>query len=76
MVVWTTNCTVKFMSVDDHIAIIGSGNHGAGFNFYALFFPPILPLHVTFVLKRFLLSDRRPIQIRNPGFTRRRSTSW
>jgi hypothetical protein len=49
-------CTVKFMSVDDQIAILGSGNHGMRPNF----FPPF-SLFTSSPLrrKRYLLSNPR-----------------
>ena len=34
MLTWASFLTVKFMSVDDQIAILGSGNQGATPNFF------------------------------------------
>jgi hypothetical protein len=54
MMMWYFPCTVKFMSVDDQIAILGSGNHGRRPNFFSPFSLPFLslfPLHVVSVSK-------------------------
>jgi hypothetical protein len=47
-------CTVKFMSVDDQIAILGSGNHGM----WPKFIPPF-PFPSPFRRKIYLLSNPR-----------------